>query len=571
MKNKRLMYSIQTLVVVMCFLGLGQEIVQAHPNNKIFLDQGEVTEFIVDEDAEKTKEPAAIDAGYSEYRQTPPPNGASLVKDGVYTNSTPLSDIYLGNSYFIGNNKIITGINHSNRLNRSSDIPENTFSEIHQYDFSSDPVIDKYVYSPKNTPSLVYGTDSRKNDTYSTASGLYENGDGTFSMIWQSALNGPTITKVDSNMTVLYRSPLQNVKYEGHVYNRSSLGIDNKIYAMAYMDSKATSTSKFKVYDINSSTGNTNNSFEIQTLDNKFGYESIMGERPENWYEGLLTQTFTAGGNSLEYYVGVSMMYNHSSIGLRQHILTIWNKQGNVVGYYKPDKGSQIAYVRELSDATNYYFTETSSTGTMLKKLDVSTQQVTTLKEYPKGSNILFKKKDNTITFAGFTPTFTGDLMGYGDRRSAFIGVMDDNFDIKSISVIPEDNSIKFTDIIQISENEFFFTGTVIGQGFVENGNWAIKEESGYFSAIYGRLKLEEDFPPLINEEDQTVKIDIDDPDIKQASVLDNWLITGKKAGTFKDKSAIKVYDMFDLNKSLAGFDQDWIDKRINKNPMNMT
>ena len=50
----------------------------------------------------------------------------------------------------------------------------------------------------------------------------------------------------------------------------------------------------------------------------------------------------------------------------------------------------------------------------------------------------------------------------------------------------------------------------------------------------------------------------------------DNWLITGTKNGTISDSMAIQVYDNFDFNHGLVKYNQDWLNRRINRSPNNV-
>ena len=612
-KKVKFFYLILPILFLLSFSIRGEDTLAEH-NKSIVIDATSEDKFVVPEDSPITKEKIAISNGYGHFKQNEYDMVTrSLQKLNVSTNSTALADSFLPNSYYDkATGRIITGINHSNYTYRShrtingKEVPENTYSYIQMFDTNGNDL--GSVQASDKEISTVAGADSRTgaNAWYSYASGIYDTGNSDYSMLWQSSV-GPYLSTIQSNNNI-NRVEVE-VKYPAdstHVYNRSSLGIDNVVWAMPYFDKNTKLTDQYRMFAINPATGLSTISYDLQTLYDKQGFELV-----DKWYEGIVNQSFTSG--SLSRKVGIVEIWNRNKTGETQQYINVWSgnpsstgKVNDILYTYKAEQGNTLSYLREISTDSEYYFIEKTSKKTYLKRLNVTDlTEPEIVKTYPKGTNILIKRSDSgEVSFVGSTNSFEDDFSGLGFEASGnttMVGLMDDDFNITTMSVVPNSkdgkNAMKFTDLIKLENDDYFFTGTILGEGFAtDNPNWVQKEDyktyegtaiknppdlTYYTNALYGILRNTADYPPLIySPETARIKINMDDEAIKNADltdnnsekykILSNWLITGSKDGSFSDNKAIQVTDTSDLGNSIASYDLEWLQERINLNPNNI-
>ncbi len=549
-------------------------IVEAHPSSTVTINVGTANEQQIPVDSTNLVEKELVDQnGYKNYVQNPS-STLSLTKNKTIGESTIVGDVVL-DSRVLSNGKVMLLLSHSNYNWVSGNPREITTAEVLLC--SADGTPEKRIPVNGIYPDWV---NSVADKSYTAGINLiYSNGDGTYTIPYNS-LDGSSQKKiliVNETLTSVVRQNMDWGSYgtENHSFNRNNEDYTGQIYLFSFMDKNATQKSNFKIYPLNKN-GTVEAPGVIKSMYNHVGYTTLMGSQPSDWFEGLTAMV--RGPN--EEYVGISTFANHSvSIGIK-NMVVIWDKHGTplYIHYLNDKKNSSGIYQKEISDVNNYFLTENCDTTVKLQKIDVASRSLQTVQEFPAGTTIRFSRNsDGTYQFYGYIKNFTGIFSGYGSTASAVVGIMDSNFTIKTLNSIATTSTIDIKKMLHLSDDNYFISGSTTGQDFYNqlNGVWQQKQtpHNDTKNLLYGTLKSRLDYAPAINKSVESIAVDLDDPtltsdvkDSNQLTALDRWLITGEKNGTYSSPTSIKVHDQFDLNYSLSGHNQTWLNQRINRN-----
>lgn len=243
-----------------------------------------------------------------------------------------------------------------------------------------------------------------------------------------------------------------------------------------------------------------------------------------------------------------------------------------------------------LSNATDLVVLEKTNTSNRLISINTSTGTETALRNFPIGTDISIIRNPNVIynsefDFYGSVENMQDDFSGYVNGPGVVMGTLDNNYSVNSANFINADAAVTVEELIAINGTDDYFI-----YGYTNSRTFSNEPPDGWQTHLpnvsnkdlyFGSVKKEEDFAPAIapkNDLSRDISINIDDPDIKKNelnaygwTVLDNWLITGKKNGNITDQLSIKVHDNVDSqNASIAPTPlerQEWLEKRINRNP----
>lgn len=211
---------------------------------------------------------------------------------------------------------------------------------------------------------------------------------------------------------------------------------------------------------------------------------------------------------------------------------------------------------------------------------------------YPPLTRITYTKKNDGYIYMGQVMELTGYFDKLKIDAGILTGYMNEDFSLDSGASIRLDFSdqirpISISKFIYDGKNKYILSGAfeseeiffvdqvvygnypgdMLGQG---NKKWLSQARSPRVNnSFISFLTSNVDWAPAINKPEDMM-INLDDADIKNEnqSVLENWLLTGSKNGTNQDSKAIKVYDTYDIEESLSGSDQAWLNARINRNPL---
>ncbi|MFI3805641.1 hypothetical protein [Vagococcus fluvialis] len=308
-----------------------------------------------------------------------------------------------------------------------------------------------------------------------------------------------------------------------------------------------------------------------ETLVSKYSWDQLMGGPAVGQsYEGVVQIEKVSNG-----WLGVVALADDMENGRRQFFLVNWDQSGNII-FVHHTLNSVISIQKKLLDSSQptIYFMENANKY-YLKSLNLNTHNISTLKRYPRDTNLIIQKDvggEYKYSFYGSTVNLGDDLEGFVKDTGSVIGFMDDDFSIAGLTTIKSDVRLTTVDLVPITDNNYIITGRIYGQGFVDKveggGTWANKQApermSNAFSGILNRV---DDWSPVINTQ-KDLLMDVTDTDWKTPNMLNNMLIKGNKLGDdLTPDYQVKVYDNHDFNYSLDPKDQAWLDARINRNP----
>ncbi|MGG5332269.1 hypothetical protein [Enterococcus sp. AZ163] len=267
--------------------------------------------------------------------------------------------------------------------------------------------------------------------------------------------------------------------------------------------------------------------------------------------------------------------------------------------------------VKSLCNDEFVYFFADDGKNCELIRVNLTTFQDEVVKTYPAGTIINFYPDgQGGFAYYGSTPKLSGEFYSeyYSNRLSsnyyfisgAMTGITgsSEDLNVRSLRAIEVGGVVSASFALEGENNEIFIAGYTKDYDSFPTHKYMIDEniepsftaESGVpsaESALIGTLKIEDDYAPIIKQEN-SITVDLTDGHILNPtdanylgwSTLDRWLITGKKNGTVSngtdpDSTAIEVYDHFDSNDSAiagtAAGRAEWLQKRINRNPKNST
>ncbi|MEO1769965.1 hypothetical protein [Candidatus Enterococcus ferrettii] len=263
-----------------------------------------------------------------------------------------------------------------------------------------------------------------------------------------------------------------------------------------------------------------------------------------------------------------------------------------------------IYVLKELCTEDKAYFMVLNSNNTEMIEVDLTSYTDKVVKTYPKDTNLkMIDNGDGSISYFGSTTDITGEF--YSDHYTSSLtgtnyfvsGLMSDLADttspleVRSVRAFVTDGIVYPTAVLDSGNNRLFIGGeTDDTSNFVDTMKYYINETTpskneGIASgrtAFVGSLEIKDDYSPAIDKS-QNISVDLADTAITQPGVttyhgwntLDRWLITGSKNGAATDTSSIKVHDHFDSQDILLGATaaarEEWLQKRINRNPKDIT
>ncbi|MGY3778030.1 hypothetical protein [Isobaculum melis] len=438
----------------------------------------------------------------------------------------------------------------------------------------------KSIFVGENIPQWKNST---TDGSYASGGALYQLGDIYF--IPYVPISGERkYIKIDKDLNILERGVFNENKFklDGQHRNRSSLDYLAQYWDLTYLD--RISSQQNKLYAFKTDTNSAATYIERKEFD-FLSYESVVPIKPNDWWLGMQSGTFK---NKQNGYIGIVGYSSHVSNKKIHQVITRWDTTGKIEGQPYISSG-EIVVQAAISDKDNYYFMEYVSDQVYLKKIDTLTGVVSTIKTYPKGTNINFSKSISGYSIYGYVSDFSGVFSGYENTPGVVIGLTDTNFNLTTLSTVSTNVPIVINGLIPITQTDYFLAGAFdnhetllvdeIKQIKTDNSigaGWSVKQKNPAPNQndlpisknfLYGILKVTDDYAPAI-QAPGSIDINIDDVDIlsQNKTAISNWLITGTKNGKLTDTSAIKVYDRFDLESSLSLYDQDWLNNRINYN-----
>lgn len=580
-KWKLLLFTVMFLVAAGTSLFFYQQVtnqflIQATPysDQTIILDQGTENEFEVPVDGKNVFEKDLLPK-YADYKQGSQIK-LNLNREMFSGYSTTLNDRVLQAVKTKENKVIELRLFGNYGFEGINDTKEMTYGQLALIDAKGN--VEKTIWVAEKAPEWM---PSRNDPSHGAPSGLYDNQNGTFSIYYTGSSSRRMSLLIDNELNVISREKINENGHDrqGQTNNRTSVDYEGNRYAYVFFnDSTAVKEkTKYNVFTIDAE-GKYILNFKLKSMNAAFDYGALIGEsqKPNGWRDGIDSDSLIRGTN--EEFIGISELNTTTGLAPKFKFLNIWSAAGDLLYTYQPNDGKGSAtlnFIRAISSPNEYYFTETLASEVSLKRLDIATKKVETIKVFPKGTKIDFVQNENgEYSFYGYITEFTGIFRGYGDNPALVVGRMDKNFTIISLSGIASDDRISLVVILSLNNENYYVGGSILGgKEFVGNsfpGGVKEKQFSGKMTnSLYGILKVVDDYSPVIKAED--LKINISDPSFSDATVLNNMLIYGTDKADRTHKDAIKVYDQHDLVRSLDVKDEEWLYERINRNPLNPT
>ncbi|ALS01450.1 hypothetical protein ATZ33_08745 [Enterococcus silesiacus] len=580
-KWKLLLFTAVFMIAVGISLSFYQKVtkkflIQATPysDQTIILDKGTENEFEVPSDGKNVFEKDLLPK-YADYKQGSQIK-LNLNREMFSGYSTTLNDRVI-QAVKTKENKVIElrlfgnygfeGINNTKEM---------TYGQLALIDANGN--VEKTIWVAEKAPEWM---PSRNDPSHSAPSGLYDNQNGTFSIYYTGSSSRRMSLLIDNNLNVVSREKINENGHDrqGQTNNRTSVDYEGNRYAYVFFNDSAAvkEKTKYNVFTIDAQ-GKYILNFKLKAMNAAFDYGALIGEnqKPDGWRDGIDSDSLIRGTN--EEFVGISELNTTTGLAPKLKFLNIWSAAGDLLYTYQPNDGKGSAtlnFIRAISSPREYYFTETLSSEVSLKKLDIATKKVETIKVFPKGTKIDFVQNDNgEYSFYGYITEFNGIFRGYGEKPALVVGRMDKNFTIISLSGIASADKISLVVILSLNNENYYVGGNILGgKEFVENSfpdGAKEKQFSGKMTnSLYGILKVVDDYSPIIKGDD--LKINVSDPRFSDVTFLNNMLIYGTDKVDRTHKDAIKVYDQHDLVRSLDLKDEEWLYDRINRNPLNPT
>lgn len=281
--------------------------------------------------------------------------------------------------------------------------------------------------------------------------------------------------------------------------------------------------------------------------------------------------------NYYDYFVDVgtplvSTVQVFDSTGKRKEvILPDKVAKGNSTGY---DEG----YVIKVENSFVYYFIKDSNKS-YIKRYNYEKNTNEIVRTFPKETYLkIAVDDDGSVNFSGYTSTLLeDDFVGFYDVPGNFIifGMMEEinksngGFKIINLTPYPVNSNVLISYVDKVNDDKYFISGSTTASNFGTPVLPSSPNHSPYFMGLFGSIVHKEDYSPAIYAPNE-FSINLNDPELQNPKILDNWLLTGSKKGTFSDPLAIKVTDIIDLKNPILGDTvqkrQTWLNQRINKN-----
>ncbi|WP_430602298.1 hypothetical protein IGJ02_002624 [Enterococcus sp. DIV0724b] len=221
-------------------------------------------------------------------------------------------------------------------------------------------------------------------------------------------------------------------------------------------------------------------------------------------------------------------------------------------------KNTHFQIIAELSSDKEVYYQYTlANEFYKIVKYSIATNTFTVIRSFEAGTSLKFFKKGNEISFIGYVPILPNNNI----KEATIAGVMDVELNILSVSNIPSNVPLDFLDIVGLYNEKFLTIGNTIKKGnFIDE--WVGQDSNAVFLGV---LRTIPDYSPII-ESPSSISLNLDIFKNEESSIKESILLS-KDGG----KQAIRVYDEHDINKSLNPISEQEFQKRLNRNPKDIT
>lgn len=581
------------MIVVGVIIGmdsLKKKEVSAHPTNAITLDEGGSNEFEVPVDGQENLE---YSNSYNKYKQTDtniPSLGKQLSETETAKTKLFSSQIqnYISKSYVTSNGNIISQHIYSsyptgtgfNIIDQTRIILESKTGEI---------LDTKWVHETPNSITQPSGNKATWSNSFFQKSGteyvaLYSTNLG--------AINSTTFIDEGNHLSI---SILDN----NRTLDLSGINLKDQIIHSSVSTNTGTFLSRPAIYPHSQEKVNYIN---IEHLDGQVLDVIEFEASPE-------VQTHVPEGSNptenIAFQEDMHYIDDYTVIGIERMIsagkttswLCKWTINPNTNKATRTEIESypnSFAVIAQDICSNNKVFFQVYRNGAVgesqveLLEIEVNTSTMRLVKNFPKETRLNFLRQGSGYLFIGQIQQIEGEFENIGVSSGIYTGFMNSDFDWKSSSSIqlnfPEASSAIEISSVTGSEDmiilsgkfptrEIHFIDEVVYGNFPGeltsgvNKEWSPQIYSpGKGNAFVSILKKTDDWSPLIKAPDP-FNVNIDDPDLSNQNIVDRWLLTGSKTGSFTDTKAVKVYDTTDIDKGLFIYGIDWLRERINKNP----
>ncbi|WP_099224896.1 WxL domain-containing protein [Listeria costaricensis] len=270
--------------------------------------------------------------------------------------------------------------------------------------------------------------------------------------------------------------------------------------------------------------------------------------------------------NATGRIAGILRTYNPLSSGVENgYAVMLWDENGRILKTATlAYKNSEPIVQKRLSNGNEYYYLENDPQAgqAFLKKLDMTSGDVTICQTFPFGTNIQIIPQagaDHAYTFYGSIASAEGIFAGYGKARTegAITGMLNQDFSLKNASITNVNGSIDQTISIPKADGMIFVGGSTTATDFspMPADGWqnqAALSAGRLGNAYFGSMQVVNDYAPAIR--------------VGGPAVINKDTVTDWDAALLKD---VEVTDVFDLATNRGNHSQEWLNGRINRNPLN--
>lgn len=384
---------------------------------------------------------------------------------------------------------------------------------------------------------------------------------------WETASSFTGATQSFAYPQNMYRYSSTKGMFEetDEVVNKSNYGIGlvdvtQYEYAISYPATKTQSSTR---------------TLEVKTFDQMIDGMTFTGTVVPVFR--TLSDLITLSNGNIVGEFSASVKDDNGHHGVRE--IYIWDSNGNKLNSYTAPQGSRFTYQYGISNESELYFFEIGST-VKLKKMSLTTGNVTNVKDFPANSNIQIVLKEDSVyntkyEFYGYVPR---GFEGFSEGAGVILGAMDENFEVVSANSIVTTRRITLNIIDSATGETFVYgslgtnttfaneptvdTNSIDGQGWIDKTD--VTTQGGNNNAYFGSMSRVEDYAPGIDVGDNLV---VNRDVITTNTEWDDALI-----------KSVDVYDTFDLSDSNPAntnlTDQEIKEElvnRINRNPNDLT
>lgn len=579
--------------------------VSAHPTNKIKLDQGGANEFELPIDATQLREPSLIGLTpqYDDYVQKEgyvPILTKGYIEGSCITNGAPRRTD--------GTIKAIEKTNYGHYFVLYSFTGNTTggLLKVGVYDENGKSLAEEAIGNATNTNYRVVSVFYHVEDN-SFLVGLNNGG------FFRYDVSGETATTATLTRTAMNRS--------GNPNSSMNVGLHFKVDVMGNYDDDSLIMGRISA---TGAPGRIAQRIPVATM-NVSGWKNAInpgfsGTSVYQYSLENLRNTDAQIGFNYSGYAEISPMniysnqdhlfgefYNAQTTPStrRKNSFQVFSKTDEVSGGLKQRKYAYVTdktlfVLNELCTDDKVYFMVLNDANTELIEVDLTTYVDKVIKTYPPQTRLkMIDNGDGTVSYFGSTTQLANDFYSdyYTPKLSGtnyFIsGLMTDFADttplkITSLRAFVTNGNVLPTVVLNTGNNKLFVGGQTDDQNiFVDKTKYYLQGSANPATpsgslAFVGAMETKDDYSPVINKE-ESIEVDVTDNAIASPTATtyrdwntrDRWLITGSKNGDMSDAAAIKTFDNFDSNDisigSTAQEREEWLQKRINRNPKDVT